>query len=231
MPEAPDLARLRREYADRDRRLAHSDLYSPDNPGHAFMIRGRERAVLKMLAQNGFQNLEEYDILEVGCGRGGVLAEFLNFGAAADRLHGVELLEGRVEDARKRLPQLPLACADGQDLPYREAVFDLVLQYTVFSSILADRVKAGVAREMLRVLKPGGMILWYDYWLNPTNPHARGIRPAEIRRLFGKCRFQFNRITLAPPLCRRLAPVSGTFARGLEKIKLFNTHYLAAVRP
>jgi SAM-dependent methyltransferase len=231
MPEAPDLARLRREYADRDRRLAESDLYSPANPGHAFMIRGRERAVLKMFEQNGFQNLEEYDILEVGCGRGGVLAEYVGFGAAPQRLHGIELLERRVADAHERLPDLPIVRADGQHLPYRGAVFDIVLQYTVFSSILDDGVKAAVAREMRRVLKPGGMILWYDYWLNPTNPHARGIRPAEIRRLFAGCRCRFERISLAPPICRRLAPVSRPLAGWLERLKLFNTHYLAAIRP
>ena len=51
MPEAPDLVRLRQEYAARDRRLADSERYTLANPAHSFMIRGRERAVLSMLKQ------------------------------------------------------------------------------------------------------------------------------------------------------------------------------------
>ena len=91
-------------------------------------------------------------------------------------------------------------------------------------------MKTNLAREMLRVLRPRGLILWYDFWLNPTNPQTRGIRPAEIRQLFPGCRYRFRRITLAPPLARRILPLSWTLAMVLEKAKLFNTHYLVIIR-
>ena len=85
---------------------------------------------------------------------------------------------------------------------------------------------------MVRVLKkPRGLILWYDFWWNPANDQTRGIRPAEIRRLFPDCRFHFSRITLAPPLSRRLAPLSRTLTHLLENLKMFNTHFLAAIQP
>jgi hypothetical protein len=107
-----------------------------------------------------------------------------------------------------------------------------LLQYTVFSSILDDSVKANLAREMLRVLrKPNGMIVWYDYWLNPTNPHAKGIRPSEINKLFPNCNISLTRITLAPPIVRRLAGISWLACAILESLKIFNSHYLAAIRP
>jgi hypothetical protein len=48
------------------------------------------------------------------------------------------------------------------------------------------------------------MILRYDFRLNPTNPQTRGIRPKEIKRLFPGCAFEFHKITLAPPLARRI---------------------------
>jgi len=57
-----------------------------------------------------------------------------------------------------------------QYLPYAAHSFDLTMQFTVFSSVLDDEVKANVAREMLRVTRPVGMLLWYDFWLNPSNP-------------------------------------------------------------
>jgi SAM-dependent methyltransferase len=194
-----------------------------------FTVQQRQRAVLKLLRRHGFNPLRNRRILEIGCDRGGILLEYLGYGATAKCLHGTDLLLDRVLSAHARLPQLPLTCADGQNLPYRSSIFDLVLQYTVFSSILDDEIKANMAREMLRVVKTGGLILWYDFWLNPANKQTRGIRQAEIRRLFPECRFEFHCITLAPPLARRLAPISWLLAYGLERLRVLNTHYLVAI--
>jgi SAM-dependent methyltransferase len=226
------LDRLRLEYVARQQRLAGNDIYSLYNVANLFTFQQRQRAVLRLLGQQGFNALAQRSILELGCGGGGVLAEYLNYGAKSNGLHGIDLLPARLSEARQWLPQLPLACADGQHLPYLTGNFDLLVQYTAFSSILDDTIKARLAREMVRLLRrPGGMILWYDFWLNPTNPQTKGIRPAEIRRLFPNCRFEFRRITLAPPLARRLVPLSWLLAALLEKLRLFNTHYLVAIRP
>jgi ubiquinone/menaquinone biosynthesis C-methylase UbiE len=224
-----DLDRLRTEYADRHHRLAGSDLYSPFNPAALFTHQQRQRNVLRLLRRRGFYPLNDCAILEMGCGSGGVLLEYLTFGAAPSHLHGVDLLADRLQEAHSRLPHLSLACADGQCLPYPSASFDLILQYTAFSSILDDGVKGNLGREFLRVLKPGGMILWYDFWLNPTNPQTRGICPPEIRQIFPNCQYEFERITLAPPITRRLARVAWGLALFLECLKVFNTHYLGAI--
>jgi len=128
---------------------------------------------------------------------------------------------------------------------------------TAISSILDPGIRRNICADMLRVLrspdpasgKPGGMILWYDFWLNPINPQTRGIRPAEIKRLFPNCLYEFHRITLAPPIARKLAPISWGLCLFLESLKIFNiipfgrwsssrslayrdhTHYLATIRP
>jgi SAM-dependent methyltransferase len=176
--------------------------------------------------------LRDKRILEVGCGNGRVLNEFLGYGAHPRRLHGVDLLEHRVHSARATMPHLPLICADGQHLPYADASFDLVLQYTAFSSILDEAIKAQVAREMLRLARrPNGLIIWYDFWLNPSNPDTRGIRPDEIRALFPGCAYQFRRITLAPPISRKLVSISWLLCYLLDGLKVFNTHYLVAIKP
>lgn len=226
-----DLNRLRQEYDDRKRRLAGSDRYSLFNLADLFAIQQRQRDVAKLLRRH-FTTLKDRRILEIGCGTGGVLLEYLGYGAIPQCLYGLDVLPNRLRDAQSRLSHLPLMCADGQHLPYPSRTFDLVMQYTAFSSILDDRIKANLAQEMLRVLhRPDGLILWYDFWLNPINPHTRGIRPAEIRQLFPGCRFEFGRITLAPPLARRLVPISWVLCILLEKLQVFNSHYLVAIRP
>jgi hypothetical protein len=83
---------------------------------------------------------------------------------------------------------------------------------------------------MLRIVKPGGLVLSYDFWLNPSNPQTRGIRPAEIKQLFPNCQHEFHRITLAPPITRRLASISWGLCLFLESLKIFNTHYLVTIR-
>ncbi len=226
-----DLFRLRKEYAERAQRLTGTDLYSYFNLAYLFMTQQRQRASLNLLKTKCFSQLGTKRILEVGCGRGGILQEYLAHGATLSHLYGVDLLPDRVQDAGQILPALQLACANGQRLPYPRQSFDLVMQYTVFSSILSDPIKQDLATEMIRVLRPGGLILWYDFWLNPTNPQTRGIRPAEIRRLFAGCQVELHKITLAPPIARRLVPISWLLCAALEKLGLFNTHYFAAIQP
>ena len=83
----------------------------------------------------------------------------------------------------------------------------------------------------MRVLKPDGLILWYDFWISPMNACTKGIRPPEIGMLFSNCRFELNRVTLAPSVARRLAGRAWGVCLLLERLQLFNTHYLAAIWP
>lgn len=229
--EHKDLERLKAEYRQRAENLDEDQLYSLFNKSHLFTIQQRTREVLDILRKTGFQPLSEKKILEVGCGRGGVLLEYLSFGASAMNLHGCDLLPERIQQARPKLPSsLALTVANGQCLPYPTRYFDLVLHYTVFSSILSDSIRHDLASEMLRVLRPGGMVLWYDFWLNPTNRQTRGIRPSELRQLFPACEVKTRKVTLAPPLARRMVPISWLWSLALEKIGILNTHYLAVIR-
>ena len=226
-----DLQRLQEVYARREQELAGNGRYTPLNPAFLFTTQQRQRAVAKLLRRENITSLQGKYILEMGCGKGDILQELLAFGATPSRLFGTDLITSRVETAVQKLPHLPLSAADGRSLPYPTATFDIVLQYTVFSSILDEALWHELAQEMLRVLKPDGLIIWYDFWLNPTNKQTRGIRPPAIRSLFPNCSFSFQRITLAPPLARRILPLSWLTATLLEKLRFLNTHYLVAIRP
>lgn len=229
MSELPDLDRLREEYADRKTRLAGKDLYSLFYAPYQFATHQRQRALIRALKQLGIASLSGRRILEVGCGGGGVLLEYLSLGAEPENLFGIDLLRDRLVEAHHRLPLSGVSCADGQHLPFAERSFDLVLQYTAFSSVLDERIKQQMAADMLRVLRPDGVIIWYDFWWNPTNPQTRGIRLSEIRDLFPNQKMTYNKITLAPPIARRLIPVSWGLGLFAESIKVLNTHYLTMI--
>ncbi len=182
-------------------RRREGDRYSPFNPGQLFLLQQRERQVLTLLRNLGLSGLQGRKILEIGCGDGVWLGDFIKWGAEPGNLTGLELLPDILAAARANLSAgVGLIQADGAYLPLAAEAFDLVLQSTVFTSILEPLMKQSVAREMLRVLKPGGLILWYDYFLNnPANSDVRGVKKAEIHRLFPGCDITLRRLTLAPP--------------------------------
>jgi ubiquinone/menaquinone biosynthesis C-methylase UbiE len=206
--------------------------YSHFNSGYLFTLQQRQRRVLRVLEQEGFQSLEEKRILEVGCGGGQWIRDLIQWGARPENLAGVDLLPDSIAEASVPCPAgVTLRCASAADIDFPDGQFDLVLQSTVFTSVLDERLKRQIAREMLRVLQPDGMILWYDFLVNnPWNPDVRGVKKREIRGLFAGCRVRLKRITLAPPIARRLARYGWTLCCLLEKIPLLCTHYLGAIR-
>jgi hypothetical protein len=92
-------------------------------------------------------------------------------------------------------------------------------------------MKQEIASEMCRVLKPEGMIIWYDYHVkSPWNADVRAVKKKEIYDLFPGYRVELQRITLAPPLARRLAPYSWLACYVMGRIPLLCTHYLGVIR-
>jgi SAM-dependent methyltransferase len=229
--EMDDIHRLRKEYADRDRRFKGSDVYSYFNPSYLFMIQQRQRAVLKLLRQENIEPIHDKQILEIGCGGGRVLLDFLLFGADQKNLYGVDLLFDRLEEAGNNLPASNLVCCDGQKTPYASGSFDIVCQFTALSSILDPGVRFNMAAEMLRLVKANGIIISYDFWINPNNSQTIGISPKEIKRIFPGCQYIFRRITLAPPISRVLTRISRSLVTLLESFTFFNTHYLTLIFP
>ena len=137
----------------------------------------------------------------------------------------------KAQENRDRGYSSDFICGDASKLPYEDESMDIVMQYTVFTSILESKMKRDIAREMLRVLKRDGMILWYDFHANnPANPNVRGVKKNEIYELFENCRIYLKRITLAPPVARAIAPFSIILCQILEKIPLLCTHYLGIIR-
>jgi ubiquinone/menaquinone biosynthesis C-methylase UbiE len=221
-------ARIRAAYAKRQK----DDIrYSYFSMGNLFMMQEREQRLLALLKRNDLAPLHTKKILEVGCGTGYWLREFIKWGARPENITGIDLLVDRVAEARYLCPEaVRIVYGNAVELACPDATFDLVVQSTVFTSILDTSMKQQIASEMLRVVKDDGHILWYDYHVNnPWNPDVRGVKRREIFQLFPGCRITLQRITLAPPLVRLLAPYSWLACYVLGKMPWLCTHYLGLI--
>lgn len=222
--------RIREVYARHQDRWRQTK-YRGWMPGNLFTEQEREREMLDLLRRHERLPLTEQRILDVGCAAGKTLLTFLRFGARPQNLFGVDVLEHEIDEARTLAPHLNFQVADAQCLPFHSRSFDLVLSLTVFSSIESPAIRRLVADEMRRVLRPGGEALVYDFWITGwANRDTRPIPLREIRRLFPNADIDARRLTLAPPLARRL----GRWRLACELlgcVPMLRTHWLALVRP
>lgn len=223
-----EAAAVRERYA---RRAEADPRYSLFNPAALAAFQERQRALLRLFEAHGLTDLRSLRLLEVGCGSGANLLEFLRFGFAPANLAGIELLRDRHAAARACLvPAVALHLGDATaeaGAGIEPASLDIVYQATVFSSLLDDAFQQRLADRMWRWVRPGGGVLWYDFTVdNPRNADVRGVPLRRVRQLFPEARIDARRVTLAPPIARAVAPWHrGLY--GILNIAPLRTHVLA----
>jgi SAM-dependent methyltransferase len=204
-----------------------SACWDPRNRGNAAILTELERRVVALLRARDRLPLGSATVLDVGCGYGHFVGLFQDLGADPANLHGVDLLPERIEAACRRRPAIAFRTGNAAELPYEDHSFDLVLLFSVMTSILDPAVRAAVASETRRVLRPGGAILLYDFRFDsPRNPHVRGLRRPEVERVFPDLVRSFETLTVAPPLARRLGPFTTTLYPMLRRVPVLRTHFL-----
>jgi ubiquinone/menaquinone biosynthesis C-methylase UbiE len=209
-----------------------SDRYSLSQPGELYMREQRARVILEMLRRANLTQLSNMHILEVGCGRGRTLADWTRWGALQANLCGIDLMEPFVREASELLPQSTLLVGSAGQLPFPDRSFDIVTQFTVFTSILDEAMRHAASGEIQRVLRPTGAVLWYDFrYPSPGNSDVRPVRLREVRALFRGWTADVVTTTLLPPVARSLARLSFAACNVLESaLPPLRSHYLILLR-
>jgi SAM-dependent methyltransferase len=206
--------------------------YSILRPSVCLSGQERERALTRWIRTCGIEPVENRSVFEIGCGKGRNILDFVRLGFAPEKMVANELLEERLSQARRVFPPSVRVLAGDAAALDLNLQFDIVVQFTVFSSILDDGFQMLLARRMWDWTAAGGGILWYDFvWDNPRNPDVRGMPIGRIRKLFPEAEIKCWRITLAPPLSRAIvdrfpflyAPLSVAFP-------FLKTHLLCWIR-
>jgi hypothetical protein len=225
-PQAAETQLVRERYA---RRALRDRRYSFFNPAAMYAQQERQRAMLTAMTRRGIVELDEIDLIEVGCGDGGNLLEWLRLGCRPERLAGIELLADRHASALEKLPAaVRLTLGDASVASVQPESQDIVFVSTVFSSLLDDAFQQRLADVMWSWVRPGGGVLWYDFTMNnPRNTDVRGVPLKRIHTLFPGGRVHAQRITLAPPIARRVTRLHPSLYTLFNSIPLLRTHVLA----
>jgi len=179
----------------------------------------------KALLKEHFGEAGDKRILEIGAGHGGNVPMLLDYGFKMDNIHLNELLQERALSISENYPSCKLFKGDVLEIDLKER-YDCVFQSTVFTSILDQSKRKEVADKMWSLLKPGGMILWYDFvFNNPNNKDVRKVSVKEIKALFPMASaFHVVSVTLAPPIGRKLGKWYHLF-----NWPILRTHVLMAI--
>jgi len=221
--------RVLRVYAEREGSVAGR--YRHERAGNLLVMQQLERILLLELAARLPVDLSRAQALDVGCGGGGWLVRLASHGVPPDQLHGVDLRPDVIARARRFLPSADVRVANAAELPHADHSMDLVTQFTMLSSVDNPRVRLAIAREMCRVVKPGGVIASYDFSFNPKNRNTRGVTRRELADLFDGHDIDVLRVTLAPPLARLVTRRLYAVGAALQSVPLLRTHRLAFITP
>lgn len=120
---------------------------------------------------------------------------------------------------------------DASTLELPDHSFDVVYQSTVFTSILDDEFQMKLAARMWSLAKPGGGVLWYDFiYNNPANPDVRGVPVAKVQSLFPDGEIDCWRLTLAPPISRRVTRLHPKLYTLFNAVPFLRTHVLCWIK-
>jgi SAM-dependent methyltransferase len=202
--------------------------YSPLNPEVIMSRQEKERELVRWVKQAGLSPLNSKRLLEVGCGTGSNLIDMIRLGFLPENVVGNELLEERFIQARYQLPEaVKLLPGDASAIDILPNSFDVVFQSTVFTSLLDETFQRKLADRMWEWVKPGGGVLWYDFiYNNPYNNDVKGVSLSRIRELFPKGRLCYRRVTLAPPISRRVCRVHPELYTLFNSLPFLRTHVL-----
>lgn len=150
---------------------------------------------LKEIIAEELGDTSSRDVLDIGCGVGNYHRLLKDTFAT---LTGIDVSSQSIEQARLINQHVRYDVYDGAALPYADGSFDVA--YTI---CVMHHVPTGLwpnfSKEMLRVLRPGGIGLVFEH--NPSNPLTM--------RVVNRCPFDRDAVLLKPAKTRALLEGAG----------------------
>ncbi|PFG74996.1 class I SAM-dependent methyltransferase [Tepidiforma thermophila] len=200
-------------------------------PGNLLMVQERERYLARLFVRVGWTSLAELRAFEAGCSTGYNLRQLVQWGAKPQNVAGQDIDPAAVTYCRSRASDIRVHEGSAERIPEPDRAFDLALAFTLFSSVADEDVAQRIAAELVRITRPGGLIVVYDMRRrNPANPNVHPVLEDDIRRWFPRCPMRVKTLTLAPPIARRVGRFAPWLYGPLAAIPPFRTHAMYVLR-
>jgi ubiquinone/menaquinone biosynthesis C-methylase UbiE len=154
------------------------------NPEVLFQSLARDAAMVRALRSIN-PHPQSARVLDVGCGDGDSLWIFLRLGFEPSNLFGVDIQEDRILKAKATNPFVNFECTDATCLAFPDNTFDISMESMMFLQLTDDDIASRIASEMIRVTKPGGMLLVSDWrYSEPGSREFKGVSRRRIRDIY-----------------------------------------------
>ncbi len=179
------------------------------NPEVTFQTFAFDRANIRALQRMDIDR-GSARILDVGCGTGGGMIQLLRLGFTQQQMSGIDISPERIEAAKKNLPSADLRCESADAMSYADGEFDIVIESTMFVLLPSEDLARAIARDMIRVARPGGYLMLIDWrYSKPGSDVYMAMSRKRIASLFdvGQSTMVVAREkgALVPPLGRALS--------------------------
>jgi ubiquinone/menaquinone biosynthesis C-methylase UbiE len=199
-------SRLYGEYYQKHGSIRNDLLANPEVMFQTFAV---DRANISALQKLDLDR-ENARVLDVGCGDGASLLQFIRLGFRPSNLVGIDTSDARIAHAAEFLPGVGFRKESADALPFGDGEFDLVFESTMLGTLESPTLLENIAREMLRVTKTRGYVMLADWRYSREGSGVKtAISPALIAKLFlvGNATRVVARESgaLVPPIGRRLS--------------------------
>jgi ubiquinone/menaquinone biosynthesis C-methylase UbiE len=136
----------------------------------------RRRAYVPIARFLEVRSAQRANLLDIGCGTGRFL-RFVKSVQPALKITALDLSEPYLERARRALKRetgVKFVAAPAENMPLPDSSIDMAVSIFLFHE-LPPKIRAGVAREIGRVLKPGGIFVLADSIQYGDTPDFDGL--------------------------------------------------------
>jgi SAM-dependent methyltransferase len=126
-------------------------------------------------------------ILDVGGGGGAGCLRLISSGFDPANLTNIDILPDRVALSQRNLPSdCTSICGDASNMAtLNDGSFDVVMSMTMFIQLLDEELAGAIANEMIRVCRPGGKIIIFDWRYDFWRERYRAVDGRRLKALFG----------------------------------------------
>ena len=229
MQGADETSAVRERYARRD---GDAQRYSLLNPEALFRTQERQRAIADLFVRIGLRDVSEIRLLEIGCGTGANLLEFLRFGFNRS-ICKASICSRRTSNVRAA------CCRSAPHTSWRRSGRRPGQRFQPGARTSSTRRRSsrlcstpGFQQRLADVMwescptgRRGAVVRLHSQ--QPTQPGCARRSRAPDTPIVPGGRFRMRRVTLAPPLARLVARIHPKLYAPINSCPWLRTHVLA----